>query len=93
MQRGASSNPRSIEQNFVAWMQQYHNAKTIAQADALPLRRDMVTLLGYVRDHKVVGTQSTGNMPRKAVREVTARFAEPPRAGHGTWRTCIQAAQ
>jgi len=42
------------------------------------LRQDMVTLLTFVRDHKVVGTQSTGNMPLKAVREVTARFVNPP---------------
>jgi hypothetical protein len=38
----------------------------------------MVTLLTFVRDNKVVGTQSTGNMPLKAVRKVTARFVEPP---------------
>jgi hypothetical protein len=50
----------------------------IRQAEELPLRRDMVTLLTYVRDNKVVGTQSTGNMPLKAVREVTARFVKPP---------------
>ena len=49
-----------------------------SQAETLPLRQDMVTLLTYVRDNKVVGTQSTGNLPRKAVREVTAQFVEPP---------------
>jgi hypothetical protein len=48
------------------------------QADALPLRRDMVTLITYVRDNRVTGTQSTGNLPLKAVREVTARFVYPP---------------
>ena len=50
----------------------------IAQAEALPLRRDMVTLLTYLRDNRVTGTQSTGNLPLKAVREVTARFVHPP---------------
>jgi hypothetical protein len=49
-----------------------------AQCEALPLRRDIVTVLIYVRDHKVVGTQSTGNFPLKVVREVTARFVDPP---------------
>lgn len=49
-----------------------------SQAETLPLRRDMVTLLTYVRDNKVVGTQSTGNLPLKAIREVTAQFVEPP---------------
>jgi hypothetical protein len=47
-------------------------------AESLPLRRDMVTLLEFVRDNKVVGTQSTGNMPLKAVRAVTERFVNPP---------------
>jgi hypothetical protein len=38
----------------------------------------MTTLLEYVRDNRVVGTQSTGNMPLKAIREVTACFVDPP---------------
>jgi len=38
----------------------------------------MVTLLTYVSEHKVVGTKSTGNMPLKAIREVTAQFVHPP---------------
>jgi hypothetical protein len=50
----------------------------IGQAESLPVRQDMVTLLTFVRDHKVVGTQTTGNMPLKMVREVTARFVNPP---------------
>jgi tetratricopeptide (TPR) repeat protein len=57
---------------------QYHNPEMVRQAQDLPLRRDIVTLLTYVRDNKVVGTQSTGNMPLKAVRAVTARFVDPP---------------
>jgi len=59
-------------------LKQYHNAEMIHQAQVLPLRRDMVTLLTFVHDNKVVGTQGTGNMPLKAVREVTARFVKPP---------------
>jgi hypothetical protein len=59
------------------WVQQLTNSQ-VAQIDALPLRRDMVTLLGYLRDHRVTGTQSTGNFPLKAVREVTACFVTPP---------------
>lgn len=67
-----------VEEPLVAWMEQIHNPDLIRQAQNLPVRRDMVTLLSYVRDNKVVGTQSTGNMPLKAVREVTARFVNPP---------------
>jgi len=50
----------------------------IHKARSLPLRRDVVTLLTYVRESRVVGTQGTGNMPLKSVREVTARFVDPP---------------
>lgn len=50
----------------------------VAQVQALPVRRDMVTLLVYLRDHRITGTQSTGNLPLKAVREVTAQFVNPP---------------
>lgn len=38
----------------------------------------MVTLLLFVRDNRVVGTQSTGNMPLKAIRDLTAHFVKPP---------------
>jgi hypothetical protein len=48
-------------------------------AEKLPLRRDMITLLTYLRDTKVTGTQSTGNLPLKAVREVCAQFVNPPK--------------
>jgi hypothetical protein len=61
----------------VNWTQQL-TGDQIAQAEALPLRRDMVALLTYLRDNRVTGTQSTGNLPLKAVREVTARFVHPP---------------
>lgn len=44
----------------------------------LPLRRDIVTVLEYLRDNKVVGTQSTGNFPRKDVQAIAARFCDPP---------------
>ncbi|HLF89345.1 MAG TPA: hypothetical protein VI451_10390 [Anaerolineales bacterium] len=46
--------------------------------DTLPLRLDMVTMLEYLRDHKITGTQSTGNFPLKAIREITAHFVKPP---------------
>ncbi len=47
-------------------------------AEELALRRDVVTLLSYLRDNKVTGTQSTGNLPLKAVYEICARFVDPP---------------
>ncbi|MCZ7554187.1 MAG: hypothetical protein B6D39_00105 [Anaerolineae bacterium UTCFX2] len=48
-------------------------------AEELPLRRDVVTLLSYLRDNKVTGTQSTGNFPLKAVHEICAQFIDPPK--------------
>jgi hypothetical protein len=38
----------------------------------------MVAFLDYLRDHKVTGTTSTGNLPLKAVAEVAAAFVDPP---------------
>ena len=55
-----------------------YQAEIRSQAETIPLRQDMVTLLEYVRDNTVIGTKSTGNMPLKAVREVTAHFVKPP---------------
>lgn len=82
MQRRVDNEIESAERLFDVWLQQYHNSKMIREAEALPLRRDMVTLLTHVRDNRIVGTQSTGNMPLKAVREVTARFVKPPQLDH-----------
>ena len=49
-----------------------------SQLTELPLRRDTVTLLTYLRDHRITGTQSTGNLPLKAIRELTTDFVNPP---------------
>jgi len=49
-----------------------------AVADELPLRLDVITLLTYLRDNRVIGTQSTGNLPLKAVNEICAQFVNPP---------------
>ena len=48
-------------------------------ANNLALRKDMITLLSYLRDNKVTGTQSTGNFPLKDVREICSRFISPPK--------------
>jgi len=50
-----------------------------AVAEGLPLRRDVITLLTYLRDNRVTGTQSTGNLSLKAVHEICARFVNPPK--------------
>jgi hypothetical protein len=42
-----------MEQLLVAWLRQNQNPKIVRQAKVLPLRRDMETLLTFVRDYKV----------------------------------------
>jgi len=44
----------------------------------LPLCRDVIVLLTYLRDNRVTGTPSTGNLPLKAVNEICAQFVNPP---------------
>jgi hypothetical protein len=80
--RQAANERQAAKQRFSNWLDQHYRAKINSQAEALPLRRDMVTLLTFVRDNRVVGTQSTGNMPLKSVRKVTARFVNPPQLDH-----------
>jgi hypothetical protein len=79
MPKRISSQIKATEQILGVWLEHYQNSAIVRQAEALPLRRDMETLLTFVRDNKVVGTQGAGNMPMKAVREVTARFVNPPK--------------
>jgi tetratricopeptide (TPR) repeat protein len=50
----------------------------LAIAENLPLRKDAITLITYLRDHRVTGTNATGNLPLKAVREVASQFVHPP---------------
>jgi hypothetical protein len=78
MKKQARRDKASTGQRLQRWLRRHHMPERIAEAQAVPLHRDMITLLEYVRDNKVVGTQSTGNMPLKAIREVTVRFVDPP---------------
>ncbi len=48
-----------------------------AQAKALQLRQQVVTLIHYINENKVTGTQSTGNFPRKAIAAIAVRFPQP----------------
>jgi len=62
---------------IIAWAQGLTRAQ-LTQVDSLSLRRDMVTFVNYIKDKRPVGTQSTGNLQLKAVREVCAQFVNPP---------------
>ena len=63
-------------QRFIEWTQQLADDQIV---QALPMRHDMLALLTYLRDHRVRGTRSTGNLTLKAVRDIAARFVHPPR--------------
>jgi hypothetical protein len=78
MARRRTGGIQRLNQLFDIWLRQYDTPALSNEAEHLPLRRDMVTLLTFVRDNKVVGTQRTGNMPLKAIRQVTADFVNPP---------------
>jgi hypothetical protein len=82
MKKKARRTRDSLEQRLQRWMRRHYTIQRVAEAQELPMRQDMVTLLLYVRDHKVTGTKSTGNMPLKAIREVTAQFVDPPILDH-----------
>ncbi|MEW6404638.1 MAG: plasmid pRiA4b ORF-3 family protein [Chloroflexota bacterium] len=66
-----------ILKRATAWSQGLKKEQC-AFAESLPVRRDMVTLLTYFKEKRPVGTQSTGNLKLKDVREVCARFVSPP---------------
>lgn len=54
------------------------NKEQIELIESLAVRRDMVTFLNYLKEKRPIGTQSTGNLPLKAVREICAKFVNPP---------------
>lgn len=66
-----------VERKIVNWAVGL-DKKQLALVESLALRRDMVTVLSYLNKNRVVGTQSTGNLPLKAVREICAQFVHPP---------------
>ncbi|MBS1248952.1 MAG: hypothetical protein MAG431_00522 [Chloroflexi bacterium] len=74
-------NYKIVEQGLALWQERY-SREMLPIASEVTLRRDMITLLQFVSDNKVVGTQSTGNMPLKMIRAVTAQFVNPPVLDH-----------
>jgi hypothetical protein len=54
MPKQASNQIKAAEQILSVWLEHYQNSEIVRQAEALPLRRDMETLLTFVRDNKVV---------------------------------------
>ena len=68
---------QASEEALLAWVQNLTPEQNRV-FESLTLRRDMLTFLEYLSQNRVVGTQSTGNLPLKAVREICAGFVKPP---------------
>ncbi len=68
---------QATQEALIAWVQNLTPEQNQV-FESLPLRRDILTFLDYLSHNRVVGTQSTGNLPLKAVREIYAKFVNPP---------------
>ncbi|MCX6055589.1 MAG: plasmid pRiA4b ORF-3 family protein [Chloroflexi bacterium] len=60
-----------------SWMDQ-NGPEDRESMHQLPLRRDAVSLVTYIKEHKVKGTNSTGNLSQKAVQDIAALLVTPP---------------
>jgi hypothetical protein len=79
-EQGFYEPPQSDGQNLAkipTWANEL-NKEQLAWVESLAVRRDMVTFLSYLNDNRIIGTPSTGNLPLKAVREICAKFVNPP---------------
>ncbi len=63
---------------FEPWLAEFRQSHVVEMAENLPIRRDIVTMIRYVQDHKVTGTKSTGNLPLKVIRDLAPQFVDPP---------------
>ena len=59
-----------------AWLESF-SQKYPTEASALPVRRDMHVLLDYLLANRVIGTQSTGNLPVKDGEAICANITQP----------------
>jgi len=74
----SSADEQEKIEDLVKWVQSL-SREQVAGFENLPLRRDVITFLDYLSNNRVLGTQSTGNLPLKAVHEISARFTHPPK--------------
>jgi hypothetical protein len=65
-----------VLERIISWAQGLSETHA-ALTEPLAVRRDMATLLLYFKEKHPFGTQSTGNLQLKAVREVCAQFTNP----------------
>ena len=63
--------------NLITWAQNV-SEEQIRVFESLPLRRNILAFLDYLEKNRTVGTQSTGNLPLKAVKAICEKFVHPP---------------
>ena len=68
---------KELAEKLSAWAENL-NTEQQEVFEALPLRRDMLAFLEYLSENRTVGTQSTGNLPLKAVHAICEKFVKPP---------------
>lgn len=72
---GESGPELKLYQAVSTWVEGLDDAQQ-TQLQELPIRQDAVTLLTYVRENHISGTQASGNFPLKAIREVAPSFVQ-----------------
>lgn len=63
----------------ITYLDPFINDKHNQIAGSVELRQNMVTFLHFIQDNKVVGTQSTGNMPLKMISQLSKELVNPPK--------------
>lgn len=66
------------------YLEPYLNKEISKLADSLAFRKDMAAFLLFIKENKVVGTRSTGNMPLKMVAKLANQLVNPPKLEHRT---------
>jgi len=75
MQPRRQSNLTVVVDLLADWRRSH--ASVLKQARAAPFCRDMVAFLMFVRDNNIIGTSVTGNMPLKAVADLSFLLSQP----------------
>ncbi|MBS4062527.1 MAG: plasmid pRiA4b ORF-3 family protein [Bacteroidetes bacterium] len=74
----ATQKQMATTKNLQNWLNGL-DTELVASFESLPLRRDVLTFLDYLSKNKTIGTQSTGNLPLKAVYAICEGFVNPPK--------------
>jgi len=74
-----TADQEAVAESMAVWLRNL-SMEELNLFDALPLRRNLLVFLDYLSKNRTVGTQSTGNLPLKAVTEISQKFVGGPPA-------------